>query len=109
MGNLVPLAVSSHSSCAPSTSLRAGFFSFFPAQFGSIRLIWVWLLAGIVQNKTPATKVEKAESEPRFGVNIGDYSARLRLLSGASNKANLRGRDCFVGLWSPCHDRHGQG
>jgi hypothetical protein len=47
-------------------------------------------LAG-ASNKTPATKVEKAESEPRFGVNIGDYSARLRLLSGVSNKANLRG------------------
>jgi hypothetical protein len=40
-------------------------------------------------NKTPATKVERVESEPRFGANIGDYSARLRLLSGASNKANF--------------------
>jgi hypothetical protein len=45
---------------------------------------------GFVRNKTPATKVEKVESEPRFGTNIGDYSGRLRLLSGA-NKANLRG------------------
>ena len=33
---------------------------------------------------TPATKVEKVESEPRSGANIGDYSGRLRLLSGAS-------------------------
>jgi hypothetical protein len=48
-----------------------------------------WLFA--VPNKTPATKVEKVESEPRFGVNIYDYSGRLRLLSGASNKANFPG------------------
>jgi hypothetical protein len=34
---------------------------------------------------TPATKVEEVESEPRSGANIGDYSGRLRLLSGASN------------------------
>jgi hypothetical protein len=40
---------------------------------------------------TPATKVEKVESEPRFGANIADYSSRLRLLSQASNKANLAG------------------
>ena len=39
-------------------------------------------------SSTPATKVEKVESEPRFGVNIGDYSGRLRLLSGASSLAN---------------------
>ena len=39
-------------------------------------------------NKTPATKVERVESKPRFGANIADYSERLRLLSGASNKAN---------------------
>jgi hypothetical protein len=42
-----------------------------------------------VRNKTPATKVEKVEFEPRSGANIGDYSGRLRLLSGVSNKANL--------------------
>jgi hypothetical protein len=39
---------------------------------------------------TPATEVEKAESEPHFGVNIGDYSGRLQLLSGASFFKNLR-------------------
>jgi hypothetical protein len=40
-------------------------------------------------NKTPATKVEKVESEPRFGANTADHSGRWRLLSGASNKANF--------------------
>jgi hypothetical protein len=38
---------------------------------------------------TPATKVEKVESEPRFRASIGDYSGRLRLLSGASSLAKL--------------------
>jgi hypothetical protein len=38
----------------------------------------------------PATKVERVESEPRSGANIGDYSGRLRLLSGASFFENLR-------------------
>ena len=42
-----------------------------------------------VPNKTPPPKVEKVESEPRFRASIGDYSGRLRLLSGASNKANF--------------------
>jgi hypothetical protein len=43
----------------------------------------------IVRNKMPATKVQKVEPGPRFGADIGDYSGRFRLLSGASNKANL--------------------
>jgi hypothetical protein len=40
-------------------------------------------------NKMPATKVQKVEPGPRFGADIGDYSGRFRLLSGASNKANF--------------------
>ena len=50
---------------------------------------------------TPATKVERVESEPRFGANIGDYSVRWRLLSGASCFARLSPRSSL----SPCEQR----
>ena len=43
----------------------------------------------IVSNKTPATKAERVESEPRFGANIGGYSGRSQLLSGASELHHL--------------------
>jgi hypothetical protein len=58
-----------------------------------------------VRNKTPATKVENVESEPRSGANIGDYSGRLRLLSGASNKANFT-RPCENVCREPAEGTH---
>jgi hypothetical protein len=47
---------------------------------------------GCCTNKTPTTKVPESGFDPRFWADTEDQFGQSGLLSGASNKANFRGR-----------------